>query len=80
MFVEADIKRNKPLMKCTEPDDTTGPVLETSDLRMTFQTVTFCFERLSSKPLESGLISGTKQRGDDEGWGGRGEREQTRDK
>ena len=52
MFVKADVKLNKELMKSSVSNDMTGLVSETSDLRMTFQTVTFCLERISSKPLE----------------------------
>lgn len=62
VFVRADMKLNKELMKSSIPNDMTGLVSETFDLRMTFQTVTFCLERISSKPFEWGLILGTKQR------------------
>lgn len=52
VFVEADVKVNKDLMKLTVANDVTGLVSETSNWRMTFQTITFCHERISSKPPE----------------------------
>ena len=50
VFVKADLKPNKELMKSSVPNNMTGLVSETSDLGMTFQAATFYLERISSKP------------------------------
>lgn len=43
-------------MKLSTLEDVTGLVSETSDRRMTFHTITFCLERISSNPMEWRLI------------------------
>lgn len=48
--MQADLKANKELMKLSVPNDMTGLVSEILDGEMTFQTSTFCPERISSKP------------------------------
>lgn len=45
MFVRADVELNKELMKLSVHNDMPGLVSETSDWRITFQTVTFCLRK-----------------------------------